>query len=245
MDELLSRLEAAADPGAAVALARYFQVRPGGYGDGDVFLGIKLSELRRLARPYAHRPFTPADWLTLLRSPVHEHRLITLVVMSARAGRGDEEERSSLYRTYLSHTEHIDNWDLVDVSAAAVVGGHLVDRDRASLYDLARSGLVWERRIAIVSTHYFLRAGDAADAYALASILLADRHDLIHKAVGWTLREAGRRVDAEELRQFLELHAAAMPRTALRYAIEHFAPAERDRYRALGRTPAAGRSVSG
>ena len=233
MDDLVHALEQTADPEVAAVLSRYFKTGPGGYGEGDVFVGIKLSDLRRLVKPYVHQPFRTADWLPLLVDPRHEFRLAALVMMSQRADRGAEAERAEIYRTYLAHTAYVNNWDLVDVSAAAVVGGYLIDRDRSPLYGLARSILVWDRRIAIISTHRFLRAGESADTYALAEVLLDDRHDLMHKAVGWSLREAGKRVDADELRAFLDQHARRMPRTALRYAIEHFDPEERRHYLTL------------
>jgi 3-methyladenine DNA glycosylase AlkD len=178
----------------------------------------------------------------MLHSPIHEHRLITLVVMSERAKkiarRGDGNELGLIYDTYLDNTNHVNNWDLVDVSCGPIVGGYLLDRDRSPLYELARSDLLWDRRIAIVGSQRFLPEGDTSDLYRLAEILLPDRHDLIHKAVGWSLREAGKKVDADELRRFLDQHAATMPRTALRYAIEHFDAAERQHYLALPRTPA-------
>ena len=234
MQQLGSEIRAVADPGSAAVLTRFFQVRPGGYGEGDVFVGVQLSRLRLLTKPYLRTPFVAADWLPLLRSPVHEDRLAALVVMSERATRaaraGDDAEHEHLYRTYLDNTASVNNWDLVDVSAAPVVGGFLAHRDRTPLDGLAQSSVLWERRIAMVATHHFLRRGETADAYRIAELLLDDREDLIHKAVGWSLREAGKRVDRDELRRFLDQHATAMPRTCLRYAIEHFPPAERQHY---------------
>ena len=237
MDELVRAITDAADPADARALAGYFQVRPGGYGEGDVFVGVKLSALRGLAASYLREPFVPDRWLPLLCSPVHEHRLITLVVMNERArrsagARGDAAELEGIYRCYLEHTAYVNNWDLVDVSCRAIVGGYLQPRDRAPLYALARSSSVWERRIAIVGAQHFLKSDDSSDVFALAAVLLSDPHDLIHKAVGWSLREAGRR-DRPALRCFLDQHAATMPRTTLRYAIEHFDPDDRRDY--LGR----------
>ena len=227
-------MEAAADPETAKVLARYFQVRPGGYGEGDTFLGLKLSELRTLVAPYAAKPFEPDHWIPLLRSPVHEHRLASLVVMSERARRnagrrGDPKELELVYRTYLDNTAYVNNWDLVDVSCKPIVGGHLQHRDRAPLYQLARSESLWERRIAMVGSQWFLKAGETDDLFRLAEMLLGDRHDLMHKAVGWSLREAGKKAPAA-LRQFLRTHVATMPRTTLRYAIEHFDPEERRAY---------------
>ena len=240
MDELVRAMEAAATPENARALARYFKVAPGSYGEGDIFLGLKLGDLRQLAKPYVASPFEPDQWLPMLRSPIHEHRLITLVVMSERAKKSAqkstrESELQVIYDTYLDNTRYVNNWDLVDVSCGPIVGGYLQDRDRAPLYKLVRSDWLWDRRIAMVSSQHFLKRRETSDLYRLAEILLPDRHDLIHKAVGWSLREAGKRVDRAELRRFLDQHAPIMPRTALRYAIEHFEPAERQRYLAIPR----------
>jgi 3-methyladenine DNA glycosylase AlkD len=224
------QLAALANPEYADAMARYFQVRPGGYGEGDVFIGIRLRDLRAAAKPYAKTSYRAEDWLPLLQSEIHEHRQLALLIMAARAQRGTEAERSQIYRDYLAHTAYINNWDLVDVSCGPIVGGYLQARDRAPLYELARSTLVWERRIAMISTQHFLGNGETKDLFAIADLLLGDRHDLIHKAVGWSLREAGKKVDQDELRRFLDAHAALMPRTALRYAIEHFDEPERQHY---------------
>jgi 3-methyladenine DNA glycosylase AlkD len=234
MQELIRAIQAAADPETAVILTRFFQVRPGGYGEGDAFLGVKLSTLRGLIAGYVGEPFVADDWLPLLRSPVHEHRLAALVVMAERARRntlrrGDPAELQRVFQTYLVNTAHVNNWDLVDVSAKPIVGGHLQHRDRAPLYTLARSPLVWDRRIAMVGSQWFLRTGETDDVFALAELLLDDRHDLMHKAVGWSLREAGKRHPAA-LRRFLDTHVGRMPRTALRYAIEHFPEPERQIY---------------
>ena len=234
VEPLVGAMAAAADPETARVLARYFQVRPGGYGEGDTFLGLKLSQLRTLVTPHAAQPFQPDRWLPLLRSPVHEHRLASLVVMSERARRnagrrGDREELGLVYRTYLDNTAYVNNWDLVDVSCKPIVGGHLQHRDRAPLYGLARSESLWERRIAMVGSQWFLKAGETDDLFRLAEMLLDDRHDLMHKAVGWSLREAGKRNPAA-LRQFLTTHIARMPRTSLRYAIEKFDADERRAY---------------
>lgn len=247
MHEIVEILQAEADPEDAAVLSRYFQVRPGGYGEGDVVLGVKLGRLRQLAKPYLGTPFQAQQWLELLQSPVHEHRLVCLVVMSERARRlrrtaaaGPELEH--LAETYLAHTAWVNNWDLVDVSCGPVLGSYLLDaqpgrpdRSREVLYRLARSKSWWERRIAMVSTSAFLQVGQSADTYALAELLLEDPHDLMHKATGWMLREAGKRVDEDELRTFLDSHAGRMPRTMLRYAIERFAPDERQRYLAVKR----------
>lgn len=234
-DRLISTLEAEADPQDAVILAGYFRTEPGGYGEGDQFWGIKLSRLRVLLKPYRGLEFVADEWLPLLHSPVHEQRLACLVFMAERARRGPAAEQQLIYETYLDQTEHVNNWDLVDVSCGPVVGGYLLDRDRKPLYRLARSSWLWDRRIAIVSTMAFLRAGDPADTYRLAERLRHDDHDLIHKATGWLLREAGKRTGREQLLEFLDAYAAELPRTMLRYAIEHLDAESRQHYLGLRR----------
>lgn len=233
VDRIRAALDAASDPSTAEASARYFQVRPGGYGEGDHFIGLTMGTIRSIVAPSRQIPFVAADWLDLLRSPTHEHRLAALVIMSERAKRGGDRERELLYRTYLVNTDVIDNWDLVDVSAGPVVGGWLLGRDHRPLDRLVGSASIWERRIAVVSTQRFIGAGHTEDTYRLAVALLDERHDLIQKALGWMLREAGKRVDAGELRGFLDEYAARLPRTTLRYAIELFPSEERAHYRGL------------
>jgi 3-methyladenine DNA glycosylase AlkD len=232
--ELLVAINAAADPNTAQQLARYFQVRPGGYGEGDIFVGVQLSRLRRLVRPYVRDPVSPYELGPLLDSPAHEHRLAGVVLLAEYAERAlrksDEGVRQAAYQVWGKHSEGINNWDLVDAGAGPVVGGFLLDRRRDALYTLVESPSVWERRTALVATHRFIRAGQSADTYALAQLVLTDRHPLIHKAAGWMLREAGKRVDEAELRAFLDQHAEAMPRTMLRYTIERLAPDERRHY---------------
>lgn len=242
MRELAAAVDAAADPVTALTLARYFRTDAGSYGEGDHFVGVKLSQIRRLARPYRDRTFVAGDWAELLHSRTHEHRLACLVVMADRATllarrteptRGTRAEHEHIYQTYLANTASVNNWDLVDCSAAPVVGSFLADRTRTPLSRLAASSSVWERRIAIVSTHWLIRRGESAETFRIAEALLDDSHHLIHKSVGWMLREAGARVSQRELRDFLDIHAAVMPRTMLRYAIEHLPPEERRHYRQL------------
>jgi len=224
--ELMAAVDAAADPVAAEALARYFQVKPGGYGEGDVFIGVKLSELRRLVKPYL-RAGLPLDGLErVLASPVHEHRLTALVLLADRADHAlkprsnDPAELAAIHDVYLRNLTYVDNWDLVDGSAPAIVGGYLLDKPRDELYELVASSNLWARRAALVATLRFIVEGQTADTYRLAELVLGDREDLIHKASGWMLREAGKRVDTTELLTFLDEHAPRMPRTMLRYAIE-------------------------
>ena len=221
--EIQTRLRRLGDPRAAAHAARYFQTGPGQYGEGDCFLGIRVPVLRKLAREFRAVPLDQA--LILLRSEVHEDRLLALLILVLVASRGDEPTRRRVYDDYLDHTRFVNNWDLVDTSAPTIVGGYLVDKARKPLYRLAKSTMLWERRIGIVATGHFIRNGDFGDTLAIAELLLADPHDLIHKAAGWMLREVGKR-DEPVLEAFLRQHGRVMPRTMLRYAIERF-PVER------------------
>jgi 3-methyladenine DNA glycosylase AlkD len=226
--ELRAALREAAEPERVPFMAPYLGVTPGGYGDGDVLLGVRAPETRRIARRALRANVSLDTALELLRSDVHEERLLALVVMVERHKRGDADERRAIYDAYLAHTAHVNNWDLVDASAPEIVGGELLDRPRDVLDRLAASPSVWERRIALLATLRFIRAGELDDTYRLAERLLDDPHDLIHKAAGWMLREAGKR-DEPRLVAFLDRHAPAMPRTMLRYALEKLDPDERAR----------------
>jgi 3-methyladenine DNA glycosylase AlkD len=219
---LRSELRAAAEPGRAEVVAPYLGIRPGGYGEGDVVLGVRVPEARKVARN--HRELGLDDLAELLRSPVHEERLVALVLLVRRY----PSEPQRVYDLYLASTAYVNNWDLVDGSAPQIVGAHLLERRRDVLYRLVESDSVWERRIAVLATFAFIRAGDYDDTLALCERLLDDRHDLIHKATGWMLREIGNR-DRARMVAFVERHRARMPRTMLRYAIEKLEPAERAR----------------
>jgi len=223
------RLRALRDPLIASHHLRFFKCGPGEYGEGDAFLGIMVPALRTLSRELTHVPV--AEAFELLQSKWHEARILALMILVRKYERGDEGMREEIYRRYLASTGRINNWDLVDCSAPGIVGAYLLDRDRAPLYTLARSASLWERRIAIISTQYFIRQDDFDDTLRIAEILLDDRHDLIHKATGWMLREVGNR-DQSALEQFLRKHSRRMPRTMLRYAIEKFPPALRAQYMA-------------
>lgn len=216
------RLRALRNPEIAKGHFRFFKCGPGQYGEGDVFLGIMVPGLRALSREFAGLAVDEAA--ALLQSKWHETRLLALMILVHKYERGDEATRAAIYRCYLANTERINNWDLVDASASAIVGAQLRERDRAPLTVLARSESLWERRMAIISTFDFIRHDDFGDTLRIAEMLLGDRHDLIHKASGWMLREAGKR-DQRVLERFLRKHARVMPRTMLRYAIEKF-PAE-------------------
>lgn len=215
-------------------MRRFFKSAPGQYGHGDVFLGVAVPALRKVARAHAGLPL--ADVASLLRSTFHEERLLALVILVAQYEKADAAGRRERFAFYLEHLAHVNNWDLVDASAASLVGAHAVaSRDRRLLPRLAQSTVLWERRVAIVATYAFIRAGESATTFAIAELLLADEQDLIQKAVGWMLREVGKRVSAPALRGFLRAHAASMPRTALRYAIERFPAPERKRWLAIER----------
>lgn len=226
--ELKEELEALADPAQAAILMRFFKTGPGQYGEGDRFLGLKVPLQRQVAA--RHRDLPHRDILALLASPWHEHRLTALLIWVGRYETGrDDRGRAEIYDAYLAHTACVNNWDLVDLSAPNIVGAHLLRRDRTILQRLAGSASLWERRIAIVATFAFIRQGESRETFAIAETLLADPHDLIHKAAGWMLREVGKRVSAAELTAFLEGRRRRMPRTMLRYAIERFPPEERAR----------------
>ncbi len=231
LSAIRDELRAVAEPERVPILQKFFQTGPGGYGEGDTFIGVRVPACRRVVR--SHRGLPLPDCLRLLASPIHEERLAALLLM-VDLFETDERQRQAIYDAYLESTDRIDNWDLVDTSCPGIVGAHLLDRPRRPLYELAVSESLWERRIAIVSTLTLIRAGDLDDTFALSERLLGDREDLIHKACGWMLREAGKR-DEPRLVRHLERQAAAMPRTMLRYAIERLDPATRTRLMAIPR----------
>ena len=217
VNEIKREIAELANPQDAAILQRFFKTGLGQYGEGDVFVGVKIPPLRAVAKFHKDTPLE--DVVKLLQSPVHEHRIVALLIMVWQSQKGSDALRQRVYEAYLANTAFINNWDLVDLSCRDVVGGYLQDISREPLYILARSESLWERRIAMVSTWQFIRVGDLDDTCAIATLLLGDKHDLIHKAVGWMLREAGKK-DEARLRAFLDEYATRMPRTALRYAIE-------------------------
>lgn len=222
--QLERELKAAGDATRAVHVALYFKTGKGEYGEGDVFLGIPVPAMRRIALKY--RALTLADLQKMLDSKIHDHRAAALEILAAQYARGDKEQREEIVDFYLRNTSRVNNWDLVDASARPILGEHLKSHPRKILRTLAKSESLWERRIAIVSTMALVWDRELDDAMQIAEMLLGDRHDLIHKAIGWVLREAGIE-DRARLVAFLEKHYARMPRTALRYAIEHFPPEQR------------------
>ena len=199
--------------------ARFFKTGPGQYGEGDIFLGLRAKEMHQMSKEHSSLPFK--DLRILLRSPIHEDRLLALLILVRQAATSDSGVKEKIYKLYLAHTRYINNWDLVDASARDIVGGHLADKSRQPLVRLAVSKNIWERRISIVATHYFIGRGEFADTTRIALLLLGDKEDLIHKAVGWMLREVGKK-HQPTLEVFLRRHGKVMPRTSLRYAIERF-----------------------
>lgn len=228
--QVCKELDKGANLADAQFLQRYFKTGRGQYGEGDVFIGLRVPSVRKIAAKYKNLSLAEVE--KLLESSVHEHRLTAVIVMAEQAKRSDAKHKKALYDLYLRRTDRINNWDLVDVSCRDVVGGYLVDRPKEPLYKLAKSNDIWERRIAIISTAQFIRAGHTKVTYNIAEMLLGDTHDLIHKAVGWMLREAGKNNEAE-LRAFLDKYAGTMPRTMLRYSLEKFSPSDREYYMKL------------
>jgi 3-methyladenine DNA glycosylase AlkD len=220
-------LKTHASPAKAAILQGFFKTGPGQYGEGDIFIGVKVPEIRAIARKLSSMPVS--DILSLLHSKIHEERLLSLIILTDQFDTGDTTQQKSIFDLYLNNTRWINNWDLVDISAPKIPGTWLLNKDRQILYELTRSSLMWERRIAIVSTFAFIRNNALRDTFNIAKILLNDKEDLMHKATGWMLREAGKR-DVHALKGFLDTHLPAMPRTMLRYAIERFPEKERLAY---------------
>ncbi len=228
--DVRKELKSMAEPEKAAILQRFFKTGPSQYGEGDIFIGVMVPQSRQVAKKFNQLPL--GEVRTLLYSRVHEERLVALLILAWRySSASSSREKEEIVKFYLDHIKRVNNWDLVDLSAPNILGAHLVDRDgrRRLLYRLAGSENVWERRIAIVATHHFIRNGDFSDTLKIAEMLLQDRHDLIHKAVGWMLREVGKR-DAAAEKEFLEKHCSVMPRTMLRYAIERLSERKRRRY---------------
>jgi 3-methyladenine DNA glycosylase AlkD len=229
MIELLeSKLRKAVNKKQAKLLQRYFKTGKGEYGEGDVFLGLTVPQSRKIAKEFYDLNFLGLQ--ELLDSEVHEKRFIALCILIERFKRNDKE-RKKIFEFYLknAHNNRINNWDLIDLSCKEIVGEFLLDKPRDLLFKLAKSNNLWERRIAIISTFAFIRKNELTDTIRISEILLGDKHDLIHKAVGWALREVGKK-DVSVLRKFLDKHSREMPRTILRYAIEKFGEKERLSY---------------
>jgi 3-methyladenine DNA glycosylase AlkD len=220
-------LRALANPAVASHSARFFKTGPGEYGEGDRFLGITVPVIREEVREFFGTPLP--EVVKLLKSPVHEERLLALLLFVKKYEKGEGGLKKKICTLYLRNTRYINNWDLIDLTAEKIVGPFLADGKRRPLYHLAKSKSLWERRIAILSTFHFIKNHEFSDTLKISRMLLTDEHDLIHKAVGWMLREVGKR-DTSTLESFLRRHYQAMPRTMLRYAIERFPEAKRKKY---------------
>lgn len=219
LDPLKNDLKNLADLKRAEVSARFFKTGKGQYGQGDVFLGITVPKMRAVAKKYLD--LTLGDIEKLLFSKIHEHRFVSLVILVSKFNKADEAGKRKIFDFYIKNARHVNNWDLVDTSAPYIVGEYLGQREKGVLYKFAKSKNLWERRIAIVSTYAFIRNNKIDDTLKIAEVLISDGHDLIHKAVGWMLREVGKK-DKAALEGFLKKHYQKMPRTMLRYAIERF-----------------------
>ena len=221
---ITNKLQALSDAEKREIFPKFFKAGKGEYGEGDRFLGVTVPNIRAIAKQYKNISLN--EIRELMQSEWHEVRLCALLIMVEKSKKKDEALRQQLFDLYLSQTDRINNWDLVDLSCRFIVGEYLLDKSRDILYQLAHSPLLWDNRIAIVSTYAFIRKGQLEDTYALSDLMMQHPHDLMHKAIGWMLREAGKR-DSERLYDYVMSHRADMPRTMLRYAIEKFSPTER------------------
>ena len=221
---ITNKLQALSDAEKREIFPKFFKAGKGEYGEGDRFLGVTVPNIRAIAK--LHKDISIEEIRELIQSEWHEVRLCALIIMVEKSKKKDEALRKELFNLYLSQTERINNWDLVDLSCRFIIGEYLLDKSRDILYQLAQSPLLWDNRIAIVSTYAFIRKGQLEDTYALSDLMMQHPHDLMHKAIGWMLREAGKR-NPERLYDYVMRHRADMPRTMLRYAIEKFSPEER------------------
>ena len=221
---ITNELQALSDAEKQEIFPKFFKAGKGEYGEGDRFLGVTIPNIRAIAK--LHKDISMEEIQDLIQSEWHEVRLCALIIMVEKSKKKDEALRKELFNLYLSQTERINNWDLVDLSCRFIIGEYLLDKSRDILYQLAQSPLLWDNRIAIVSTYAFIRKGQLEDTYALSDLMMQHPHDLMHKAIGWMLREAGKR-DSNRLYDYVMNHRAEMPRTMLRYAIEKFSPEER------------------
>ena len=227
MQEIKKNLLKYWDKQKAKVLQSFFKTSPGQYAEGDIFIGVTVPRIRKLASQYQQLPFLEIK--KLLTSPIHEERLLALLILILKFQKSESADKVKIFRFYLKYINYVNNWDLVDLSAPHISGAYLWDKNRAILYQLAKSKNFWQRRIAILSTFYFIRNNAFKDTLKIAAILLKDKEDLIHKACGWMLREVGKRNLAVE-EKFLKKYSQNMPRTMLRYAIERFPEKKRQTY---------------
>ncbi len=228
LKETRKEIRSLANSEKAKILVGFFKTGKGQYGEGDKFLGITVPQTRTVAKKYWQLPL--AEVLQLLQSAFHEERLAALLILVLQYQKGDEKQRKKIFQAYLENTQWINNWDLVDLTADRIVGTYLADKPKDLLFKLAESKLLWNRRIAMLATFHEIKNGRSQTTLEIAEKLLNDKEDLMHKAVGWMLREVGKRCSQEEEEKFLQKHAAVMPRTMLRYAIERFEEGKRRQY---------------
>lgn len=228
IDQLKKDLQKVASPEKAKLLQRFFKTEKGEYGEGDIFQGATVPELRIIAKKYKDLDLNSIR--DLLHSKIHEERMVALMILVHKLPKADERKKKEIFDFYLQNTKYINNWDLVDLSARDIVGNFLLDKDRKVLLKLAKSKDLWKKRIAIVATYAFIKNKESEWTFKIAEILLHDKHDLIHKAVGWMLREVEKNVSEETEEEFLRKHYQQMPRTMLRYAIEHLSPDKKSFY---------------
>ena len=229
LNQIKQALQKKANPDKAKIYQRFFKTGPGQYGEGDKFLGLTMPEQRTIAKKYLN--LTLNDISKLLGSQYHEHRMTALIILTYKYPKANKNLKKQIYEFYIKSYDQINNWDLVDVTAPRIVGEYLLDKDRKVLYDFAKSSHLWKKRIAIISTFTFIRNNDFQDTINISEILLKDTHDLIHKAVGWMLREMGKK-DESYLTNFLDKHHKIMPRTMLRYSLEKLSEPQRKHYMA-------------
>jgi 3-methyladenine DNA glycosylase AlkD len=218
LSKIKKDIRSSAYPAKAEILKRFFKTGPGQYGEGDKFLGVVVPVIRKFAKKYSDLEL--GQTVELLHSGFHEERLAALFIMVGKYSKGSFEEKEAIYKAYLSNTKYINNWDLVDLTADRIIGAYLDNKSKRKLFELAASADLFERRIAMLSCFHYIKKGKAETALLIADKLLYDSHDLIQKAVGWMLREIGKRCSEEALEEYLEIHAVSMPRTTLRYSIE-------------------------
>jgi len=225
--EIKKEIAKYADSEKAKILQGFFKTGKGEYGEGDIFIGVKVPEVREIAKKFKETEFFEIE--KLLKSKIHEERLCALLILIQKFEKTNEKEKQKIVDFYLANTKQINNWDLVDLSAPKIIGKHLVEKNRKIVYTLAKSKELWEKRIAIIATYAFIQKNDFSDTLKISELLINEEHDLMHKAVGWMLREIGKRnLNAEE--KFLKKHYKKMPRTMLRYAIEKFDEPKRKAY---------------
>jgi 3-methyladenine DNA glycosylase AlkD len=229
-DDVKAALQTYATADDAAFLTRFFKTGEGQYGEGDVFIGVRVPDTRKVCKQFAKIPLVEVE--KLLESAVHEHRLAAVILLGNAFKKAGDDERKKIYNAYLAavYNGRVNNWDIVDSSAEFIIGEYLLDKPRGLLFELAGSPDIWQRRVAVLSSFAFIKKGDASTTLKLSGLLLHDQHDLIQKAVGWMLREIGKRCDEALLLKFLDTHAAEMPRTMLRYSIERLDPARKRMY---------------